>query len=187
MAAATSKTATIISAGPQLPRTSCSTPYKLGPKAVTSWMPHEATPKIVPKYETSGSVEAAPQLALDRRKRLQRHRWNRRPLCRDIRYKSARSWRAGPAGPLFANAATSDLVRGKKPEVKSGEAVANFLRCARSEAEPLGHHRQTATQLPVALFKMISNFAAFKRSEHRIGNSSPGHSLPLLQFVDFAT
>jgi hypothetical protein len=79
-----------------------------------------------------------------------------------------------------------DLVRGKKPEVKSGEAVANILRCARLKAEPFGHHRQASTQLPVALLEMISNFAAFKRSEHRVGNSPPGHSLPLLQLVDLA-
>src|SRR6202043_4004481 len=88
--------------------------------------------------------------------------------------------------PLRQRSVTSDLVRDEKPEVKSGEAVANFLRGARLEAEALGHHRQTATQPPVALFEMISNFAAFKCGKHRVGNSPPSHSLPLLQFVDFA-
>ena len=79
-----------------------------------------------------------------------------------------------------------DLIRSQKPEVESGEAVADIFRGASLEAEPLGHHRQTATQLPVALFEMISNFAAFKRGEHRVGDSPPSHPLPFLQLMDLA-
>jgi hypothetical protein len=88
--------------------------------------------------------------------------------------------------PTVRRRVMAALIRRQKPEVKSGEAVANIFRGARPEAEPLGHHRQAATQFPIALFEMISHFAAFKCSEHRVGNSPPSHSLPFLQLMDLA-
>jgi hypothetical protein len=67
-----------------------------------------------------------------------------------------------------------------------GKAVAGIFHCARLEAKPLGHHRQTATQFPVAFFDVVSDFATFKCCQPGIGNSPPSHRLPFLQLVDFA-
>jgi hypothetical protein len=68
----------------------------------------------------------------------------------------------------------------KKSELKACEAIADIFHCASLEAGPIGHHPQIATQLPVALFDMVPNFAAFKCCEQGIGNPPPSYSLPIL-------
>jgi hypothetical protein len=68
----------------------------------------------------------------------------------------------------------------KKSELKACEAIADIFRCAILEPEPIGHHPQIATQLPVAFFDMVSDFAAFKCCEQGIGNPPPSYSLPIL-------
>src|SRR6266478_5637482 len=75
---------------------------------------------------------------------------------------------------------------GKKPEVEPGEAVADVFNRARLEAEPFGHHPQIETQFLVAVFDVVSNFAAFKRGEQRVGDPPPSHPLPFLQLTDLA-
>jgi hypothetical protein len=65
------------------------------------------------------------------------------------------------------------IVRSQKSELNFCEAVAHIFDRASLEAEPLGHHSQTAPQLFVALFDVISNFAAFECRDHWVGNSPP--------------
>lgn len=75
----------------------------------------------------------------------------------------------------------------KKSEFKLYENVADIFYRARLEAEPLGHHFQAATQFFVAHFNMVSNFAAFERSDRRVGYPPPSYPLPFLQLFYFAT
>jgi hypothetical protein len=48
------------------------------------------------------------------------------------------------------------------------------------------YHLQIVTQRFVALLDVVSNFAAFKICDHRVGNPPPGHPLPFLQLNYFA-
>jgi hypothetical protein len=73
------------------------------------------------------------------------------------------------------------LLSTKKTEIKSCEAVANISHRARSPAEPVRHHFQIVTQMFVALFDVVSNFAAFKIRNRGVGNPPPSHPLPFLQ------
>jgi len=74
----------------------------------------------------------------------------------------------------------------QKSEIELGEAVAGVFHRASLEAEPLGNHSQIATQLRVAFPDVISNLAALKRRQQRVGNAPPSHPLPLLQLIYFA-
>jgi hypothetical protein len=74
----------------------------------------------------------------------------------------------------------------KKSKLDVREAVADILCGADLEAEPIGHHPQTAPQLRVALFDMVSNFAAFKCREQGVGDPSPGYRLPIPQLMYLA-
>ena len=61
------------------------------------------------------------------------------------------------------------------------EAVACIPHRARPAAETGGYHPQIVTQMFVALFDVVSNFAAFKIRNRPVGNSPPSHPLPFLQ------
>ena len=74
----------------------------------------------------------------------------------------------------------------KKSEIKLCEAVANIFHLASLEAEALRHHPQIVTELCVALFDVVSNFATFKACDHGIGNPPPSYPLPFLQLIYFA-
>jgi len=74
----------------------------------------------------------------------------------------------------------------KKSEFNFCEAVTDIFHCTSLAAKPLGHHPQIVTQMFVALFEVVSNFAAFKFCDHRIGNPPPSHPLPFLQLNYFA-
>jgi hypothetical protein len=69
-------------------------------------------------------------------------------------------------------------VLGKNPKFDLGKAVAGLFQCARTEAKPLGHHRQIATEFRVAFLDLVAEFAAFKCSQQGIGNAPPGRRLP---------
>jgi hypothetical protein len=45
---------------------------------------------------------------------------------------------------------------------------------------------QAGARLSVALFDVVSNFAAFKRCGHWVGNSPPSYRLPFFQLTYFA-
>jgi hypothetical protein len=63
---------------------------------------------------------------------------------------SAGQWRADSVVQCFGSLRHAYLILGKKAKFEVGNAVAaDIFHCTRPEAEPLGHHRQTATQLPV--------------------------------------
>ena len=91
----------------------------------------------------------------------------------------------GRAPRLTANAEPQSL--SEKSEFKFCKAVAGLFHRAGLGAEPIRHHRQIATQFPVTLFDMVSNFAAFEYRENGIGNPSPSRGLPISQLVNFAT
>jgi hypothetical protein len=96
-------------------------------------------------------------------------------------------WSAGSASTFGSlRGGTPHPLLGKKAKLELGKAVADLFHCARLEAKPLGHHRQTATQFPIAFLDVVSDFAAFKCCQQGIGNPAPGHRLPLLQLVDLA-
>jgi hypothetical protein len=78
-------------------------------------------------------------------------------------------------------------LRSKKPEFKVCEAVSDIFHLVSLEAKSIGHHRQTATQLPVALFQVVSNFATFEWCNCRVGDPPPSHPLPFLQLSYFET
>ena len=52
--------------------------------------------------------------------------------------------------------------------------------------EAFRYHLQIVTQRFVALFDVVSNFAAFKICDQRVRNPPPGHPLPFLQLNYFA-
>ena len=72
------------------------------------------------------------------------------------------------------------LLSKKQPEFNFCEAVTDVFHGASLEVEPLGHHPQMVTQCFVALFDVVSNFAAFKIRNRGVGNPSPSHPLPFL-------
>lgn len=74
----------------------------------------------------------------------------------------------------------------KQSELIFCEPVADIFHCASLETEPLGHNPQIATQLFVALFDVVSNFAAFKLCNGGVGDPAPGHPLPFRQLVYLA-
>jgi hypothetical protein len=78
------------------------------------------------------------------------------------------------------------LLSTKKTEIKFCEAVADIFHCASLAAEPLGHHPQIIAQLFIALFDVVSNFAALKFCDERVGDPPPSHPLPFLQLIYFA-
>ena len=65
------------------------------------------------------------------------------------------------------------------------ETVTDIHR-ARLSAEPVGHYPQIITQVFVALFDVVSNFAAFKIGNRRVGNPPPSHPLPFRQLSNLA-
>jgi hypothetical protein len=79
------------------------------------------------------------------------------------------------------------VVRTQKTELNFCEAVADIFDCASLEAEPIGHHLQTAPQLFVALLHVVSNFAAFEWCNRRVGDPAPCYPLPLLQVTYLET
>jgi len=95
-----------------------------------------------------------------------------KPSHKDHHWVDASS-RGPRAVPILPNQGNLTPVLSKKTEINSREAVADIFYCAGPEAKPLRHHRQIAAQLLVALFDVVSNFAAFKCSEQGIGNPSP--------------
>jgi hypothetical protein len=72
------------------------------------------------------------------------------------------------------------LLSTKKMGIEFCEAVA-CIPHASLAAEPVGYHPQIVTQMFVALFDVVSNFAAFKIRNRSVGNSPPSHPLPFLQ------
>jgi hypothetical protein len=54
------------------------------------------------------------------------------------------------------------------------------------EAESVGYHPQIVTQVFVALFDVVSNFAAFKIRNRGVGNPPPSHPLPFCQLFYLA-
>ena len=74
----------------------------------------------------------------------------------------------------------------KQSEFNLCEAVTNIFHGASLESESFRHHPQIITQLFVTLFDAISDFAAFKIGDQRVGNPPPGHPLPFLQLKYFA-
>jgi hypothetical protein len=59
------------------------------------------------------------------------------------------------------------LLSTKKTKINFCEAVADIFHCASLEAQPLGHHPQIIAQLFIALFDVVSNFAALKFCDER--------------------
>ena len=62
-------------------------------------------------------------------------------------------------------------------------ASAALSWAATLEAVPLGDHPQVVTQLFVALFDVVSNFAAFKIRNRGVGNPPPSYPLPFCQLL----
>jgi hypothetical protein len=79
------------------------------------------------------------------------------------------------------------IVLGEKSEINFCEAVAEIFHCASLETKSLGHHSQIIMQFIVALFDVVSNFAAFKGRYRWVGNPPPSHRLPVLQLMYFTT
>jgi hypothetical protein len=77
------------------------------------------------------------------------------------------------------------IVLGQKSEIIFCEADADIFHCASLETKSLGHHPQIIMQFSVALFDMVSNFAAFKGCCRWVGNPPPSHRLPVLQLMYF--
>src|ERR1700693_4206968 len=78
------------------------------------------------------------------------------------------------------------LLSKQKSEIKFCEAVADILHRPRLAEEPVGYHPQIVAQMFVALFDVVSNFAAFKIRNRGVGNPPPSHPLPFLQLNYFA-
>jgi len=115
------------------------------------------------------------------------------PLC-DQKRTSLRSYIIDPApASAFPNLRLAPQrqrglkLRSKKPEFKVCEAVSDIFHLVSLEAKSIGHHRQTATQLPVALFQVVSNFATFEWCNCRVGDPPPSHRLPFFQLSYFET
>jgi hypothetical protein len=77
------------------------------------------------------------------------------------------------------------IVLGEKSEINFCEAVADILHCASLEPKSLGHHPQIIMEFNVALFDVVSNFAAFKGCYRWVGNPPPSYRLPVLQLMYF--
>jgi hypothetical protein len=86
------------------------------------------------------------------------------------------------------NAATGDFISAalKGTAAVACKTASDILHLAPLEAESIGHHRQTTSQLPVALPEMVSNLAHFKSGNRRIGDPVPRHPLPFLQLTYLA-
>jgi len=83
-----------------------------------------------------------------------------------------------------ARIAMRNFLGEQKPKLKFCGAVPD-IRGARA-LKPLRHQLQIKAQLFVALFYVVSNFAALKIRDQRIGDPSPSHPLPFLQLNYFA-
>jgi hypothetical protein len=66
------------------------------------------------------------------------------------------------------------------------KAVTDIFHGASLEAVPLRHHTQIVTQRFIALFDVVSNFAAFKLCDRGIGNPPPSYPLPFHQLIYLA-
>jgi hypothetical protein len=75
----------------------------------------------------------------------------------------------------------------KKPKLKVRKAIADIFQRAGMEANSLGHCLQTATQLRVAFFHMVSDFTTLKCCSRRIADPPPSYRLPPLQLIYFTT
>jgi hypothetical protein len=91
-------------------------------------------------------------------------------------------WGAGSAFHLRSGTPLS-----KKAKLELYEDVARIFHLAGLEAEPIGHHLQTATQFPVAFFHVFSYFATFEWCNRRISDPPPSYPLPFLQLSYFET
>jgi hypothetical protein len=74
----------------------------------------------------------------------------------------------------------------KQSEFNFCETVTDVFHDASLEAEPLGPHPHIVTQLFVALFDVVWNFAAFKLCDRGVGNPPPSHPLPFHQLFYLA-
>ena len=72
----------------------------------------------------------------------------------------------------------------KKSEFRFCRTVADFY-CT-ILAQTFRYHPEIVTQRFVALLDVVSNFAAFKIRDQRVGNPPPSHPLPFLQLKYFA-
>jgi hypothetical protein len=86
----------------------------------------------------------------------------------------------------FAPAPKDHQWLSKKSKINLCEAIAHVCHQASLKAEPLGHHPQIVAQFIVALFDVVSNFAAFKWGGQWVRNPPPSYSLPFLQLMYFA-
>ena len=73
----------------------------------------------------------------------------------------------------------------KQSEFNFCETVTD-IHGANLASEPLRHHSQTVTQRFVALFDVVSNFAAFELCDRGVGYPPPGHPLPFRQLFYLA-
>jgi hypothetical protein len=77
------------------------------------------------------------------------------------------------------------LLSKKQPEFNFCEAVTD-INGASLASEPLRHHPQIVPQRFIAFFEVVSNFAAFKLRDRRVGNPTPSHPLPFRQLFYLA-
>ena len=66
------------------------------------------------------------------------------------------------------------------------KTVSSIFHGAGLASEMFRHQPQIVTKRFIALFEVVSNFAAFKRCSRSVRNPSPSHPLPFLQLTDLA-
>ena len=74
----------------------------------------------------------------------------------------------------------------KNPKTDICETVAGIFHGLRLALEMFRHQPQIVTKRLVALFDVVSNFAAFKRRNRSVRDPSPSHPLPFLQLTNLA-
>jgi hypothetical protein len=66
------------------------------------------------------------------------------------------------------------------------KTVSSIFHGAGLALEMFRHQPQIVTKRFIALFEVVSNFAAFKRCSRSVRNPLPSHPLPFLQLTDLA-